>query len=428
LYSRVYSRDKPRKSAFEKSIEVTHGLKDKKIILAVSGGIAAYKSVELLRLMTRQEAAVRVVMTRNAQHFVGWMTFQALSGRPVCTSLFEKADETAFRHIDWATEADAVVIAPATADLIGKLANGIADDALTTMMMVVTAPVVLCPSMNTNMYHSRAVQRNLDALRSDGYSIVEPGTGDLACGTVGPGRLPEPPQILDRLIGRLTPKDLKNQRVLVTAGPTREPIDPVRFISNPSTGKMGFAVARAAKHRGAGVTLVTGPTVLADPFDVDVIRIQTAEEMARAVLDRYEHCDIVIKTAAVSDFRPQSAAATKIKKDRASLTLELEETADILKELGRRKTHQILVGFAAETEDLRKNAVQKLAAKNLDIVAGNLIGSPGSGFESDTNQVMLFFQDGTRETIPVMDKLAIAHIILDRVVERVRLRGVDHSN
>jgi phosphopantothenoylcysteine decarboxylase/phosphopantothenate--cysteine ligase len=278
------------------------------------------------------------------------------------------------------------------------------------------------------MYHSRAVQRNLDALRSDGYSIVEPGAGDLACGTVGPGRLPEPPQILDRLIGRLTPKDLKNQRVLVTAGPTREPIDPVRFISNPSTGKMGFAVARAAKHRGAGVTLVTGPTVLADPFDVDVIRIQTAEEMARAVLDRYEHCDIVIKTAAVSDFRPQSAAATKIKKDRASLTLELEQTADILKELGRRKTHQVLVGFAAETEDLRKNAAQKLAAKNLDIVAGNLIGSPGSGFESDTNQVMLFFQDGTRETIPVMDKLAIAHIILDRVVERVRLRGVDHSN
>jgi phosphopantothenoylcysteine decarboxylase/phosphopantothenate--cysteine ligase len=256
---------------------------------------------------------------------------------------------------------------------------------------------------------------------------VEPGAGDLACGTVGPGRLPEPPQILDRLIGRLTPKDLKGQRVLVTAGPTREPIDPVRFISNPSTGKMGFAVARAAEHRGAGVTLVTGPTTLADPFAVDVIRIQTAEEMARAVLDRYENCDIVIKTAAVSDFRPQSAAAAKIKKDRAALTLELEQTADILKELGRRKTHQVLVGFAAETEDLGENAAQKLAAKNLDIVAGNLIGSPGSGFESDTNQVILFFQDGTRETIPVMDKLAIAHIILDRVVERVRRREVDHS-
>jgi phosphopantothenoylcysteine decarboxylase/phosphopantothenate--cysteine ligase len=321
-----------------------------------------------------------------------------------------------------------VVIAPATADLIGKLANGIADDALTTMLLVVTAPVVLCPSMNTNMYHSRAVQRNLDVLRSDGYSIVEPGAGDLACGTVGPGRLPEPPQILDRLIGRLTPKDLKNQRVLVTAGPTREPIDPVRFISNPSTGKMGFAVARAAEHRGATVTLITGPTALADPLAVDVIRVQTAEEMARAVLDRFENCDIVIKTAAVSDYRPESATAHKIKKDRAAQTLELEQTADILKELGRRKTHQVLVGFAAETEDLRENAAQKLAAKNLDIIAGNLIGSPGSGFESDTNQVMLFFQDGTRETIPVMDKLAIAHIILDRVVQRVRLRGVDHSN
>ncbi|MGD2011183.1 MAG: bifunctional phosphopantothenoylcysteine decarboxylase/phosphopantothenate--cysteine ligase CoaBC [Desulfobacterales bacterium] len=409
-------------------MKVTHGLKDKNILLGVSGGIAAYKSVELLRLMTRQEAAVRVVMTRNAQHFVGWMTFQALSGRPVCTDLFEKADETSFRHIDWATEADAVVIAPATADLIGKLASGIADDALTTMLLVVTAPVVLCPSMNTNMYHSRAVQRNLDVLRSDGYSIVEPGAGDLACGTVGPGRLPEPPQILDRLIGRLTPKDLKNQRVLVTAGPTREPIDPVRFISNPSTGKMGFAVARAAEHRGATVTLITGPTALADPLAVDVIRVQTAEEMARAVLDRFENCDIVIKTAAVSDYRPESATAHKIKKDRAAQTLELEQTADILKELGRRKTHQVLVGFAAETEDLRENAAHKLAAKNLDIIAGNLIGSPGSGFESDTNQVMLFFQDGTRETIPVMDKLAIAHIILDRVVQRVRLRGVDHSN
>ena len=407
---------------------MSHGLKDKNIILGVSGGIAAYKSVELLRLMTRQEAAVRVVMTRNAQHFVGWMTFQALSGRPVCTSLFEQADETSFRHIDWATEADAVVVAPATADLIGKLANGIADDALTTMMMVVTAPVVLCPSMNTNMYRSRAVHRNIDILRSDGYSIVEPGAGDLACGTVGPGRLPEPPQILDRLIGRLTPKDLKNQRVLVTAGPTREPIDPVRFISNPSTGKMGFAVAQAAEHRGARVTLVTGPTVMADPFNVDVVRIQTAEEMTRAVLDRFENCDIVIKTAAVSDYRPQSAAVHKIKKDRTAMTLALEPTVDILQELGRRKTHQVLVGFAAETEDLQKNAVQKLAKKNLDIIAGNLIGSPGSGFESDTNHVELFFQDGTRENIPVMDKLAIAHIILDRILERAGLRSVEHRN
>ena len=399
----------------------------KHVLLGVTGGIAAYKSVELLRLLTKAGARVRVIMTANARWFVGPGTFQALSGLPVCTSVFEEGDAS-IRHIDWARETDLAVIAPATANMIGKLANGIADDAVTTMLLVVTAPVVLCPSMNTNMYHSRAVQRNLDVLRSDGYSIVEPGAGDLACGTVGPGRLPEPPQILDRLIGRLTPKDLKNQRVLVTAGPTREPIDPVRFISNPSTGKMGFAVARAAEHRGATVTLITGPTALADPLAVDVIRVQTAEEMARAVLDRFENCDIVIKTAAVSDYRPESATAHKIKKDRAALTLELEQTVDILKELGRRKTHQVLVGFAAETEDLQKNAAQKLAAKNLDIIAGNLIGSPGSGFESDTNQVMLFFQDGTRETIPVMDKLAIAHIILDRVVQRVRLRGVDHSN
>jgi phosphopantothenoylcysteine decarboxylase/phosphopantothenate--cysteine ligase len=353
------------------------------------------------------------------------MTFEALSGRPVCTDLFDKAEGAAFRHIDWAEEADAVVIAPATADLIGKLAHGIADDALTTMMMVVTAPVLVCPSMNTNMYRSRAVQRNLGILQEDGCSIVEPTAGELACGTVGPGRLPEPEQILERLIGRLTPKDLKDKRVLVTAGPTREPIDAVRYVSNPSTGKMGFAAARAAARRGAKVTLITGPTVLADPLDVTVVRVNTAAQMARAVLDRFETCDIAVKTAAVSDFRPRSAAARKDKKDRAPLTLALEKTADILMDLGRRKTHQILVGFAAETEDLQRNATQKLAAKNLDIIAGNLIGAPGSGFESDTNQVTLFFGDGTQEVLPAMDKLAIAHIILDRVADRLGTRGAD---
>ncbi len=403
-------------------------LKGRNIILGVGGGIAAYKSVELLRLMTRREAAVRVVMTRNARHFVGWMTFEALSGRAVCTDLFEKPDETSFRHIDWATAADAVVIAPATADLIGKLANGIADDALTTLMMVVRAPVLLCPSMNSNMYASPAVQRNLGILRSDGYSIVEPAAGDLACGTVGPGRLPEPPEILDRLIARLTPKDLENRNVLVTAGPTREPIDPVRFVSNPSTGKMGFAVARAAENRGAKVTLISGPTPLTDPVNVEVVRVQTAGEMAQAVLDRFAACDVLVKTAAVSDYRPKLAAGQKIKKDRASLSLELEQTTDILREAGRHKAHQFLVGFAAETEDLQKNAAQKLAAKNLDIIAGNLIGCPGSGFESDTNQVTLFYRDGGREEVAVMDKFAIAHILWDRIVERARFPRRDRSD
>lgn len=398
-------------------------LQDKNIILGVSGGIAAYKSVELLRLLTKNGASVRVVMTRNAGHFVGWMTYQALSGHPVCTGLFEEGDEASFKHIDWATDADAVVIAPATANLIGKLAHGIADDALSTMMTVVTAPVLLCPSMNTNMYQNKAVQRNLEILRSDGIHIVEPGSGELACGTVGPGRLPEPEVIIDRLVSRLTPKDLTNHRVLVTAGATHEPIDPVRFISNPSSGKMGYAVARAAEHRGAEVTLVSGPTHLAPPFNVDIIQIRTAEEMARAVLENAEQYTIIIKTAAVSDYRPRAAAGRKIKKDRDTLTLQLDKTVDILEELGRRKANQILVGFAAETEDLDKNAVQKLAQKNLDIIAGNLIGAPGSGFQSDTNKVTLYYKDGTREDLAIMGKAAIAHIILDRVIERVKNRG-----
>ncbi len=398
-------------------------LKEKSIILGVSGGIAAYKSVELLRLLTKQGALVRVVMTRNAGHFVGWMTFQALSGYPVCNDLFDKGDEGSFKHIDWATEADAVVIAPATANTIGKLAHGIADDALSTMMTVVSAPVLLCPSMNTNMYQNKAVQRNLEILRKDGMGILAPGSGELACGTVGPGRLPEPEVILDRLISFLTPKDLARKKVLVTAGATQEPIDPVRFISNPSSGKMGYAVACAAEHRGADVTLVSGPTHLAPPVNVDTIRIGTAEEMAVAVLENANLYDVIIKTAAVSDYRPQTAAENKIKKDQNTLTLQLGKTVDILKELGRRKTDQILVGFAAETENLDKYAAKKLAEKNLDIIAGNLIGHPDSGFQCDTNKVTLYYEDGAREDLAVMEKETIAHILLDRVVDRLRTRG-----
>lgn len=398
---------------------MTDILKNKNILLGVSGGIAAYKSVELLRLLTKQGASVRVVMTRNAEHFVGWMTFQALSGHPVCTSLFDKGEEASFKHIDWSSEADAVVIAPATADIIGKLANGIADDALSTMMTVVTAPVLLCPSMNTNMYQNRAVQRNIDLLRKDGIRIVEPNAGDLACGTVGPGRLPEPEMILDRLISSLSTKDLAQRRVLVTAGATQERIDPVRFISNPSSGKMGYAVARAAEHRGAVVTLVSGPTHLAPPVNVDTIRIDSAEEMSRAVFEKAEQSDIVIKTAAVSDYRPLASSEQKIKKHQETLTLELGKTVDILKELGRRKKNQILVGFCAETEELDKNAAKKLAAKNLDIIAGNLIGAPGSGFQCDTNKVTLYYSDGTREDLPIMEKNTLAHILLDRAVDRL---------
>lgn len=402
---------------------MTNAMKDKNIILGVSGGIAAFKSAELLRLLTKHGASVRVVMTRNALHFVGWMTFQALSARPVCVDLFDKGEQTSFRHIDWAAEADAVVVAPATANLIGKLANGIADDALSTFLTVVTAPMLLCPSMNTNMYFSPAVQRNLDLLRRDGRLILEPDAGDLACGTVGPGRLPEPDVILDRLARCLSPKDLDKRRFLVTAGPTREPLDPVRFISNPSTGKMGFAVARAAEHRGAAVTLVAGPTDLAAPRGVDFVRVQTAAEMARAILERYGQSEVVVKTAAVSDYRPQVRSDHKIKKDSEVLTLALERTTDILKELGRRKQHQVLVGFAAETEELERYAERKLAEKNLDIIVGNLVGVSDSGFGCDTNKVTFFFKRGAPEELPVMDKEAVAHVLLDRIADRLTQGG-----
>ena len=396
-----------------------YDLKGKNIVLGISGGIAAYKSAELLRLLTKQGATVRVVMTRNAQQFVGWMTFAALSGLPVTTDLFARGDDASIKHIDYAQDADAAVIAPATANTIGKLAQGIADDALTTFMLAVTAPKIICPSMNTPMYESPAVQRNLDLLRGDGCLVVEPGAGELACGTVGPGRLPEPEQIVAAVQHHLAPKDLSGKRVLVSAGPTREVIDPVRFISNPSSGKMGFAVARAARLRGARVTLVTGPSSLPPPPGVQTIPVTTAEQMAGEIIERARDCDIIIKTAAVADYRPKRAEAHKIKKSSAPITLELERTIDILNELGRLKTNQILVGFAAETRDLEDNAAQKLKKKNLDMIVANLIGAPKTGFGGDTNQVTLFYRDGAREQSPLMEKDALAHLLLDRIRDRI---------
>jgi len=393
-------------------------IQKKNIILGVSGGIAAYKSVELLRLLVKQGASVRVMMTKNAQWFVGPLTFEALSGQPVCTDLFEKNDDASIRHIQWAEVADAVVIAPATANIIGKLSGGIADDALSTFLLAVTCPVIVCPSMNTHMFESPAVQRNLETLRTDGHFILAPESGTLACGTTGPGRLPEPEDIVDRIAYYLSPKDLKDKKILVTSGPTREPVDPVRFISNPSSGKMGFAVARAAEYRGGEVTLITGPTHLPDPNNVKVIRVQTAREMARAVFDNMAHSDIIIKTAAVSDYRPKDPATQKIKKEKGERVLYLERTQDILKEIGRRKKDQILVGFAAETENLEQHAETKRVEKNLDIIVGNIVGEPSSGFGADTNKVTLFYKDGTQEPLPVMEKDAVAHILLDRILKR----------
>jgi phosphopantothenoylcysteine decarboxylase/phosphopantothenate--cysteine ligase len=396
---------------------MSHIIDKKNIVLGVSGGIAAYKSVELLRLFIKEGANVRVIMTKNAQEFVGPLTFEALSGRAVCTDLFEKSDDASIRHIDWAQQADIAVIAPATANIVGKLANGIADDALSTFMMAVTCPVILCPSMNTHMFESKAVQRNLEILRSDGYFVIDPDSGSLACGTTGPGRLPEPHDILDRTVFYLTLKDLKDKKILITAGPTREPIDPVRFISNPSSGKMGFAVARAAEYRGAKVTLITGPTNLLDPNNVAVIRVNTAKEMTLAVLDNFENYDIIIKTAAVSDYRPKDYAEQKLKKDNDELVLSLERTQDILKEISRIKKEQVLVGFAAETEHLERHAEQKMAEKKLDIIVGNIVGHPDSGFGADTNTVTLFYKGGTKENLPKMPKDDVANLLLDRILK-----------
>ncbi len=399
---------------------MTH-LKDKNILMGVCGGIAAYKAVSLLRLLKKAGAKVRVVMTASALEFVGETTFRVLSENDVCTGLFN-TNEAVVRHIEWASEADAVVIAPATANIIAKMAQGLADDALSTMLLAVTAPIMVCPSMNTYMYENRAVQRNLDILEGDGMVILEPGTGELACKTTGAGRLPDPGVIFDRLDKLFMPADYKGKRVLVTAGPTREAIDPVRYISNHSSGKMGYAIAEAAEKRGAEVTLVSGPVALDPPLGVDMIRVESARQMADAVLGAMDKADVIIKVAAVADYRPADPSDKKIKKkDQAGdhLSINLVENPDILRAVGERKKHQFVVGFAAETNDLVENATLKMARKNLDMIVANQVGVKGSGFEADTNKVTFFFRDGIRRDVPLMDKSAVAHTLLDDIGSRI---------
>jgi len=396
-------------------------LKNAHILLGVTGGIAAYKSVELLRLLKKAGADVHVAMTDAALEFVGKTTFEVLSENPVLTNLW-KDTRGSVTHIDIATSIDAAVIAPATANFIGKLAHGIADDALSTTMLAVTAPVMICPSMNTDMYQNIRVQRNLDILEQDGVHIIDPDAGVLACKTVGTGRLPEPWFILDRLTAVLTRKDLLNRQVLITAGPTIEAIDPVRYISNHSSGKMGYAIARAAEQRGARVTLVSGPVHIDPPVGVEVVLVESCDEMARAVFLNLEASDIIIKVAAVADYRPVDKSSCKIKKTHASkeMRLSLTENMDILKRVGELKTKaQFLVGFAAETNDLDAHALAKMEKKNLDMIAANLVGTENSGFKTDTNKVRLFFKNGSSKDIPLMDKQSVAHILLDNIVEQM---------
>jgi phosphopantothenoylcysteine decarboxylase/phosphopantothenate--cysteine ligase len=347
----------------------------------------------------------------------------------VCLDLFDEKDDAAIRHIAWAEAAQAVVIAPATANMVAKLAHGIADDALSTFMLAVTCPVMICPSMNSNMFEHPAHRRNLRQLEADGNLVLAPGEGELACGTTGPGRLPEPEEIVDRLISFLSPDDLAGKRFLVTAGPTREAIDPVRFISNPSSGKMGYAIARAAERRGARVTLVTGPVSLAPPLNVEVVPVVTADDMAEAVFSRLEQAHVIVKVAAVSDYRPVHTETHKIKKSRDEIELVLERTTDILKTVGRRKRDdQIVVGFAAETRDMASYALKKLDEKRLDLIAANLIGPPDSGFAADTNRMTLFFADGRKTVLDVMDKDTVAHLILDQVVELIRAKDAKNHD
>ena len=394
---------------------------NKHILLGVTGGIAAYKAIEILRLLKKAGANVNVIMTDSAQEFVGKLTFEVLSENPVLSDLFFDT-QSSVKHIDLATRADAVIIAPATANTIAKLAHGIADDALSTTLLAVTCPVMICPSMNTDMYQNIRVQRNLDTLESDGWHILDPDSGVLACKTVGAGRLPDPAFIFDRFEAMLIKKDLNGKKILVSAGPTVEAIDPVRFISNHSSGKMGYAIAQAAEKRGGHVILVSGPVNLESPVNVEKIDVETCQEMASQMLANLDQADIIIKVAAVADYKPKDPKIRKIKKkdNNKELLISMTENPDILKLIGEKKTkNQFLVGFAAETNDLEKNALLKIQKKNLDMIAANLVGSSDSGFKADTNKVKLFFRDGSFFDIPLMDKTGVANVLIDHLIEKM---------
>jgi len=400
-------------------------------VLGVGGGIAAYKSAELARALMERGYQVTVVMTSAAQQFVTPLTFAALTGRKVITGLFagaggEETLSSAVEHIAVAQDNDVLVVAPATADLIAKFAHGLADDFLTTTYLAFTGPVVIAPAMNTNMLQHEATRGNIETLRRRGHIIVEAEEGLLACGVVGPGRLAEPDRIADAVLRALSPArhDLDGETVVITAGPTQEPIDPVRFISNRSSGRMGYALAEAARNRGARVVLVAGPVQLPNPPGIEVVRVYTANEMHDAVIAHLNESTIIIKAAAVADYHVASVPQHKIKKTAARLSLDLDPTPDILAEVGRRKGDRLLVGFAAETDRLVEEARRKLVTKNCDMVVGNLVGHEGTGFEAEDNEVVLVTRTGA--TIPV--ERAAKREIADRIFdELMRLRLALHA-
>jgi len=400
---------------------VAQGLSGKKILLGVTGGIAAYKAADLARRLKQAGADVRVILTAGGAKFVTPLTFQALTQNPVSTDLFDQGQEQLIGHIDLADWADALVVAPATANVIARLAAGMADDLLATVALATQAPLVIAPAMNPRMWRHPAVQRNLATLREAGARVVEPGEGEMACGHVGEGRLAEADDLLDGVARALTFQDLAGVGVLVTAGPTAEPIDPVRVLSNRSSGKMGFAIASAAWRHGADVTLVHGPVpaALHAPRAVSRVAVETAREMRRAVLNAAPKAAVVIMAAAVADYRPRQAAPKKIKKGKESLAIGLARTEDILSELGRAKGSRVLVGFAAETDRVLENARSKLLRKNLDVIVANNVTAEGAGFGADTNRITIIDREGGEEALPLLSKDEAAEALIGRIARRL---------
>ncbi len=396
--------------------------KDKKIVLGVSAGIAAYKAVELLRLLGREGADVYVVMSKNAAKFVTPLTFEALSGHPVYHEVFGAAASASMEHIRAAERADLLVVAPATAGTIGKMANGLAEDALSNLFIAFRGPVVVAPAMNEGMWANPAVRENIARMKERGIEFVDPEHGELACGTVGEGRLADLAEIFESVKRKLltAKQDLCGLNILVTAGPTHEALDPVRYLTNPSSGKMGFAVAERARDRGANVTLVSGPTHLPPPRGIAFAQCKNASEMNDLVNRYWSECDVLVMAAAVGDFKLERAHKEKIKKQgEEPLHLKLVPTRDILKDVAQKKTKQFVVGFAAETENLIESARQKLKDKHLDMIVANDISAPGIGFQSDTNQVTLINKEGEPEQLPILSKTEIADILLDRIRAKV---------
>ena len=395
-------------------------LKGKKIVLGVTGGIAVYKAVDLVSRLRKQGCQVRVVMTEHAQQFVTPLTFKEISGNQVAVSMWSGNQEFNVEHIALANWADAFVVAPATANILAKMAYGLADDLLSTTLLAAQAPIIVCPAMNTGMYENPATQENIAKLKARGVTVMPPAVGKLACGTSGAGRLPEPQQIVEFISGFFARRegDLRGLKVLVTAAGTREPIDPVRFVGNRSSGKMGYAVAQMAAERGADVLLVSGPSALAVPANVRAVKVETTNEMLEACLAAYGDMDIVIKAAAVADYRPHDVADQKIKKKTDdALTVVMDKNPDILKTLGGLKTHQVLVGFAAETQNLLANAREKVVKKNLDMIVANDVTAAGAGFNADTNIVKFLFADGEMRSLEQMPKVDVANCILDEALK-----------